>query len=397
MHDIAHAAADAARVPSFDDVLDRGHQIHRRRRALGVAGGALAVAGMLGIGQLIGFDGDGKDIQPAPPSPRPSQSQAVDGSGPAAYVDDEAALIHGAAVTDGGIGVLWTHPGGQSGPSGLAVSDDGFASRDVSRLPIPGEIEAAGDWFILRDQAATRLWVVDRAGERRPVAVSGPIAPVAAGEVPFGFGSQVVAIDPEAATAHPVPAPDLAYDVLAYGGRLSFDSSNVTGGPTTEVTYHWSDDGGASWASATFETAWDDVIQVVPTEAGADHVLAISTGRSIRPLGSVLTLPAAGGSFTETAYDGDLATFSGAFVVDGEIRFLGDLWGDSGPRESGLYRWTDGSLERVASGAEVTGREDATLVDVAPAPGGPVVLLADGAELFRSDDGGVSWTDLAAR
>lgn len=70
MHDIAHAAADAARVPSFDDVLTRGRKRRTRRGALMVGAAAVAVAAVIGTGQVL--DSDGGPVQPAPNVPRPS-------------------------------------------------------------------------------------------------------------------------------------------------------------------------------------------------------------------------------------------------------------------------------------------------------------------------------------
>ena len=122
-------------------------------------------------------------------------------------------------------------------------------------------------------------------------------------------------------------------------------------------------------------------------------MIAISTSDgAIAPLASVLTMPADGGGFTETPYDGELATFSAAWVVDGEIRFLGDLWGNDGPRESGVYRWVDGRLELIPSSApEVTDADDSTLVDVVDTDGGPTLLIGVDDRLFESTDGGATW------
>ena len=84
--------------------------------------------------------------------------------------------------------------------------------------------------------------------------------------------------------------------------------------------------------------------------------------------------------------------------MDGEIRFLGDLWGDTAPRESGVYRWDDGSLELVPSSApEVTDADDSTLVDVVDTRGGPTLLIAVDDRLFASTDGGARWRSIAAR
>lgn len=399
MHDIAHAAADAARVPDFADVLARGRRRSTVRNGVVAGVAAAAVATIIGGAQLLGPD-ESSAPQPAPPSPpttviddEPSDVDALD-----RFIDAPNAFIGDAAVTeDGATAVFWQAADREQ--SGLAVSADGYDTRHLARLPIPGEVFTAGDRFLVRDETLSKVWVARPGGEWARVEIAGPEAPVADGEFPVGMSDGLVAVDPDTATAHPVDAPEMAYDVESYGGRLSVISKHVTGGEVIDVTYHWSDDGGANWESATFEMAWDSLEHIVPIEAGADHVVAISTSeKSTKQFGSVLTLPADGGAFTETPYEGEQATVSGAWAVAGEIRFLGDLSGDDSPRGSGVYRWIEGRLERLASSApEVTDAEGSTLVDVVKTDDGPTVLIAVDDRLFESTDGGATWKALAAR
>lgn len=87
-------------------------------------------------------------------------------------------------------------------------------------------------------------------------------------------------------------------------------------------------------------------------------------------------------------------------MVDGELRLFADLWGDGGgpPRESGLYRWVDGRLDRITNAnPEVTDVQERTLVDVVDTRGGPTLAVAVDNRLFRSTDGGGTWEELAAR
>lgn len=83
MHDIAHAAADAARVPDFDDVLANGRRQRTRRQ--GVAGGAaaVAVAVILGVTQVVG----GGDAGPPEPSPSPDVPTGSDPTNIPYWVD----------------------------------------------------------------------------------------------------------------------------------------------------------------------------------------------------------------------------------------------------------------------------------------------------------------------
>jgi hypothetical protein len=401
MHDIAQAAADAAQVPDFADVLARGRRRRNVRNGLAVGAATLAVAAIFGVTQVIGDNG-GRDIEPAP---GPTESRDVDTAhrggtdDPVWIIDHADARIADAAVTpNGATAVFWRLVGPE--PYGLAVTGDGFATRTEWRLPIAGDVIAAGDGFIVRDQALSKVWVVEPDGERRRVEVSGPVGPVGPGEVPVATSVDgLVAVDPETAMAHPVDTPEQAFDVESYGGRLSFVSNYIPASGQVESTYYWSDDGGASWETATFDAGPGGVPEVVPTPAGTEHVLTL-TGDGGGSLLSVLTMPAAGGDFAATAYDGELTSVIGTFVVDGELRLFADLWGDGSgpPRESGLYRWVDGRLERITTGApDVTDTQERTLVDVAATGDAPTLLVAVGAELHRSEDGGTTWETLPAR
>lgn len=76
MHDIAHAAADAARVPDFDDVLVRGRRHRNRRQGLVAGAAAVAVAAILGVTQVVGGGDDGA------PQPAPRPTEVPTGSDP---------------------------------------------------------------------------------------------------------------------------------------------------------------------------------------------------------------------------------------------------------------------------------------------------------------------------
>lgn len=400
MHDIAQAAADAAQVPDFADVLARGERRRHQRHALVAGAAGLTVAAVVGATQLLGGS-NGRDLQPAPTPPVTTTeiSDGVAADGPERTIDDPDARIGDAAVTaDGATAVFWRLVDRE--PWALAVTDDGFVTRSEWRLAIPGEVIAAGDRFIVRDQALSKVWVVEPDGERRRVEVTGPVRPVGEGEVPVATSADgLVAVDPGTATAHPVDMPETAFDVEAYGGRLTAISTVIDGSGQREATYHWSDDGGASWQTAPFAPGVLGLPAVVPAPAGAEHVLTL-TGDGGGSLISVLTMPAGGGGFAATEYDGELTSVVGTFVVDGEVRMFADLMGDGSgpPRESGLYRWTDGRLDRITTEApEVTDGQDRALVDVDATPDGPRLLLASGAALFASVDGGLTWDELPAR
>lgn len=400
MHDIAQAAADAAQVPSFDRVLARGQRRRNVRHGVTVGAAALAVAAIFGVTQVIGDNG-GRDIEPAPDPTEPTTviDDGPSTSSPEWIVDHRQAQIGDAAVTeDGSTAVFWRVVDHQRWV--LAVSDDGFSTRGVDQLAIPGDVTTAGERFLVRDQARSKLWLVDPREQVR-VVIDGPEAPVGEGEVPIGMGTDLVAVDPVSATAHAVPVPEGTYDIGAYGGRLSGITTVIDGAGGRLATYHWSDDGGATWQNASFDAGELGSPEVVPTAAGADHVIIVlGDGATIGPLTAVLTMEPGADALTQTDYEGEQASPAGAFVVDGELRLFADLWGDGRgpPRESGLYRWVDGRLDRITSeNPEVTDVQERTLVDLVDTRGGPTLLIAVDNRLFRSTDGGGAWEELAAR
>ena len=195
MHDIAHAAADAARVPDFADVLARGQRRSKVRNGVVAGVAAVAVAAIVGGTQLLGSD-ESSAPEPAPSPPttviddEPSTKNALE-----LFIDDPNALVGDAAVTENGAtAVLWRWS--TATQWGLAVSADGYATRHLARLQIPGEVFTAGDRFLVRDEAMSKVWVAGPDGEWTEVEVAGPEAPVADGEVPVSMSDGLVVVNP---------------------------------------------------------------------------------------------------------------------------------------------------------------------------------------------------------
>lgn len=407
MHDIARAAADAARIPDFADLQRRGERRRNVRTGLAAGAAALAVAGILGATQLLGGDG-GEDISPAP-SPAPSETthetESTGPTGAAAIIDHPDAQVVDAAVTPGDVdnrAVVWRVV--DKVKHGLAITDDGFITRTDVLLPHAADVVAGVDGrFLVRDRVILdRLWVTDVGGELVRVQVSGAEAPVGPGEVVVWIETGLVAVDTGTGAAHPVPmSPGGDWEVREHAGRLTATSTHISSNGDRTSTYHWSDDGGATWQRQTFEPGELGNAEVVPTPAGSEHVvLLLGDGATIGPLTAVLTMPAEGGGFTTTEYDGEQTSQSGAFVVDGELRLLADRWGDGTgpPTESGLYRWDAGTLVRIAvDDPDPTAIPERTLVATDTSEAAPVRWVAAGDELFESANGGLAWDELRAR
>jgi hypothetical protein len=402
MRDIAQAAAEAARVPDFDEILARGRQHRARRHGLAVGATALAVVTIIGVTQLVGGDG-GEPPQPAPSPPSTTiTDEPRTSADPAAIIDHPDAQIAGAALTSGeddNWASLWRVVNNRK--YWLAITGDAFATRTGVLLPDAADVFAAeGGGFVVRDYLFRKLWITDVDGELRRVTVSGGEAPVSDGEIAVWSARGLLAIDSVTATAHPVDAPEGAFVVREYGGRLTALTGEYAESGGT-AAYHWSDDGGATWSQVSFLTGQLGSPEVVLTPAGSDHwVLLLGDGATIGPIMSVLTMATTDDSFTEVAYDGEQASQAGAFVRNGELRMFVDLWGDGSgpPHESGLFRWAGGGLERIATeDPEVTDTQARTLVSADVIEGAEILWVAVDDKLFESADGGITWREMRAR
>lgn len=182
MHDIAQAAADAARPPTFDDVLARGRQQRARRQGIAIGTAAVAVVTILGVTQLIGRDGDRP--QPAPPGPPDAVSTA-----PVDVPYSEAGRLHvGERVLDTNLrdiryaaGTTVVGSDFLGGTDWFLVSDAGMVPVVESRNPVRALVSPDGEvvvWVESTSETSRRLVMWDVAtqavvGETEvPVAVT---------------------------------------------------------------------------------------------------------------------------------------------------------------------------------------------------------------------------------
>lgn len=407
--DVARLAADAAQVPDFDSLARRGRGRRTRRQAGALAVAALAVAGIVGVVQVFG-NGDG-DVRPGPaetPSQTPSQTptEATDGPGQAelaAVVDSDATRMLAMAVTPGDperMAVLWQW---EDQRWVLAWTVDGFATRSLRAVPSGSSLTPAADGaFVLREGwEGAVLRLIDGDGLSDPVAVSEKVEPVGAGEVPVVLapeagGTQVIAVAADG-TGHPIPVRAGLDSIQAFGNRLAGFAYG------DGVTYHWSDDGGATWQDADPGPGEYPPL-VVQSAIGQDHaIIEGGDGATLFPFVAIRTASAAAPeqwTRTEAEKGGDHVTIGGAWNEDGEIRVLASRWNDKDRLvDAGVWRVVGGSLEKVASNPpEITDHPD-----VAPFAfeyvDGPVVWVLGNktGEVWRTTDGGATWERFAAR
>lgn len=129
------------------------------------------------------------------------------------------------------------------------------------------------------------------------------------------------------------------------------------------ATYHWSDDGGATWQNAAFDAGELGSPEVVPTAAGGDHVIIVRGRRRA----AVVRRPVGRRRWSAPRV-GPLPLGRRPARPDHQ-------------REPGGHR-------RPGADARRRGRHPC---------GGPTLAVAVDNRLFRSTDGGGTWEELAAR
>lgn len=396
---VGRAAADAAHAPDFGDVVRRGRRRRAVRNGAGVGGAVLAVAVVVGGAQVVAGRDAGRPEPVGPAGPSPT-STGLDVRGVPTVAPLDAASVGDAWS------VVWDQGEGEDD---LVVSfrDDPASPEPVRTrawLPEGTRMTAVADGsFVVAEGGTARLQVTSPVdGQGRAVTTDGAASPVAEGEVPVVLGTGVadlgvVAVDPVAGTAHAVAGvPDGLWEIEIAGGRIAALGSADREGLTR---VHWSDDGGATWASADLPSG--TLHDLVPTVPGEDVVVVETVdGASPAPFEAEHRV-AADGTVTSVRPEGPAASFEATFTCDGVLHLVGATYTPDGvPAEAGIYRLADdATLERVPSGApELTDRvEQPVTVETGPS-GEPVLWLsAGGGSVVRSDDCGASFEQLPGR
>lgn len=410
-HDVAHAAAYAAVVPDYRSIARRGQKRRNTKYGLLAGAAALAVVGAVGVTQIGGGGGSNEPGPVERPSPTVTDPvRAVEGDHP--IVDGAGARPVAVAVSPGDpetMAVVWE----RGAKRAVVVTDDGFATRRVVRtLPITSLYAGPdGSFVVVEGWRADSLRIVDAGGRDEVVRDSGAEAPLAEGELAVvtgrpGVDRGVLAVDVSTGDAHPVPVPDGVHQLWVHGGRLM-----GLGGGSAEMSYHWDDDGGATWQDADLAVNPGALGVVVPGPAGGPHAIIESSYRGAAPYPVVSVQHATASEVWSLKYIGDgSVTFSSAFHYGDEVRFFGTVWDEQGTEavDHGLFRIAEGEtrfvpsedIEKVStSRPDVTDLQDVPIVGLENADG-PVIWIPGvpgQGSVWRSADGGVTWEEHAAR
>lgn len=446
---LAEAAAQAARVPAYDDLLARGTRRRRRRTALAVTATVAAVLAVVAGVTLPGRDRAEGPLPPATPGPTSTPTSAPTTgptSGPtsgttatpadvraeaAAIIDAPRARLGWLAVdqTDPLVRVAVWHECPTCPRWAVALTRDGFATRVVADRvftdpPTKPEVRADGGAALTAWTRNTeQVFAVGADGTVTPAEPVGGPSPLGADELLIGptydndgNGAPTYwGVDPDAGTAHPLRVPDLASQVVQMpGGQLR--AVDWVG------DYSYSDSGGRGWTHVPGPDVRAGVaalrrIPIAP--AGLHALIQGSDGATLYPLVAAhrLTDPTVP---TWASYPGptDPTAYIGGEVVlpDGRLVVAAVAWSDNNRSRAGtppgLYvsagsDWS--ALSWVAPGAPfdtATARWDPTLLDATlidpDAPGGGsgarlTVLGPDGREAYATTDLGATWTPVPAR
>jgi len=406
MHDIAQAAAEAAQVPDFGDVLDRG----RRRRNLrhGVTGGVagLAVATVLGAMQVLG--GPNGSPEPGPVEiPTPTYpTEVTDPAGdPERIVADPNARLSDVAIDPDNPGValaLWDCDRACDGVSGRAavVTRDGF--RTASTAMLVGRnawATSLGDDSFLVQRSGGLGEVIDADGVRRSVTET---TRAGNGGYPVlvwkGAFRHLYVIDPATAEGRRIEMSQ-AHQTL----RMGDGTIAVLGDLGVQV----SRDGGATWSEPVgleWDSASGPIFQLVPSaDPDTIAVLEGSDGATLFPF---IAAHRIGESDERIAQDSSPRAYvSGSVVLaDGRLLVHLDGWSD-GDRPTGYYLSEPGDWSSFTylDGPPGTdgGRGEGYPYDL-QVTDGRVTIVAAGdpageVPAWLSTDGGESWDEFAAR
>lgn len=405
---VARSAADAAEVPDFSSIVKHGRR-HRAVRHGAIGGGAvMTVLLIVGLVQL-GTPGQPVTPDPAPPSPSQTptrsedQGRTPDGSrsDPAAVID--RGIVQHVAATPGeeqSRAVVYS----QRDRGAVTVTADDFATRRDLAVPRGTAVVASNDgkFLIVEGWAGRRIRIVDDSDLDEEVAVAGEPSPVAAGEIPVAVdrpgGIRLVAVDIDAATAHPVSLPvavEPHHLVRVAGHRLMALTDAEEG-----ATYHWSDDGGATWQAAVVRGGPNSLYEPVPTPVGGPHVLVEGgDGATLFPLGAVHRMPGGGATFDRVEFDdgGVFTSVASPYLWRDELRMFVTR-GARQPIEAGIFRFASGEIDGIDT--DRPDLVDRPVVDLVGTGSGldPDLWLAGPHDaLYRSVDGGETWEEVPGR
>lgn len=418
MHEIAERAADAARAPSFADLVDRGRR-RRSRRHGAVAGAAVAltVATIVGATQLLG-GGSSREPQPVP-APSTTISDPSTGVDPSAVVDGRRARVVDVALgaTGRGAAVVWE----DHDRTALTLSDDGFRTRTDIGLPDGTTVEPAldGSFVVLGGGQRHRVWIARGNGafdevtvsEREGVVRPGEVAVVAPDPSFPMVHKDVLAVDAETLTAHWVSGlPPAATSFTAFAGRITALERIGNDYPPGPTTYYWSDDGGRTWGSAELPSTDLSTFEVVPTGSFRPHlVLESGDGATLAPVVALHRMPYGGDAWEDLAYDGPRLTYAVApdgswsgWACGDDVCFLGDQWGDGArpPVSSGIYRWgSAGATPADDDRPDVIEQQGRAVVALRSTEEGYTTYVAGpgGALVASFDNRPGEWSDVPAR
>ncbi|WP_107705633.1 beta propeller repeat protein [Nocardioides allogilvus] len=363
------------------------------------------------------------DPTPPPPAPTPTPtatgSVVLDRPSPEEIVDDPASVLREVQVAPGDPDTrvaLWsTCFADGCGPRRLAiaVTADGFRTRtlaDATWHHAFVRLSAGGEVVVLDYQRGLSLDVVRADGSVLPVDMVKDVAPVARGEVVAGMvfrpaRNRFWATDPATATAHLVPVPDGTHQLI------QTDTGQLRA-ITSDSSYAWSDDGGATW-NRHFDALDPHLLPGFVTSTDDRHVVVGGgDGATLFPFSQLRRLEDDGDWSVVEPVDDPMA-YLGPTAVLPDGRFVASVqsWSDNGlageqPRGTppGIYvsegdDWS--TYERIESGAPFRTAAPfepmVTDIDVTADAALITAIGPDQTTAWTSDDLGATWREMRAR
>lgn len=289
-----------------------------RRRTAWLPVAAVAAVVVLIVGLVVALRPDSAPAPPQPAGPTPSattapteaeESNAAPAEDPADVLADGTA--EDVAVTPGdrdSRAVLWR----KNRRTVVAVTHDGFATRELHEFRGWWTLEpaGAGRFLVVSGDQKAKIRMLESDGGPIEIAVSGDEYPAQAGEVLVRSGvgqeSGVIAVNPASGEAHRVPVPSDVPSWSVFGGRIT-GVAYGSGSSSSQYPYHWSDDGGRTWQSATLSAEGASALwHVAASPKGGPHrvvegAMVPRCSRSLRCTNSLPAIPSLAPRMTTAA------------------------------------------------------------------------------------------------
>jgi hypothetical protein len=301
-------------------------------------------------------------------------------------------------------------PSCQGWRGGVAVTDDGFATRAVLDLPRHANLNAVdlgNDTFLVGDAPGGLLVRAD--GATTAMTVDRAASPLAPGEVVVALWQgteprKTGGLDPETGRVHPLALPPSdGVELQTTPNGLIYGVASTDTARGTSQRLLWSDDRAASWHEQTIPDLPANTY-LLPLDSQRDGTmpfLVTGDGATLAPIVGFYGSTDGGRTWQSFEAESDPRGYlsTGLVQQDGSLLVNVIAWSDSrvshpSDRPLGIYRSDGADWGHLQSIGELPSQVDASYV---ASPFELVSAIPDAGEVYASSPGLGGWQEVAAR